>query len=111
MGWYAERLERIHDEDRPRFSLFDRDAACEERRYNTRLIDEVFAELEGSARRCVAALNQSAKTGWPGMAVGSDGTARSAPSQALRAAHEVVHHIHDISEVTQRAQNAGRRGG
>ena len=27
LGWYAERLERIHSEERPRFSPFDWDAA------------------------------------------------------------------------------------
>src|SRR5438094_937283 len=34
LDWYADRLERIRSQDRPRFSPFDWDAACEQRRYN-----------------------------------------------------------------------------
>jgi len=56
-------------------------------------------------------LNVSASSGWPGTAIGSDGTARSAPSQALRAAHEVAHHTYDIREVAERFQGLGSHRG
>jgi hypothetical protein len=97
MDWYAERLERMHGDDRPRFSAFDWDAACDDRRYNERHLDDVSRFLAASAARCVGALESSARVGWSGEAIGSDGTTRSSASQALRAAHEVEHHLYDIA--------------
>jgi hypothetical protein len=97
LDWYAERLERIQADHRPHFSAFDWDAACDDRRYNERHLDDVSAALAASAARCVAALEVSAGAGWRGDGVGSDGTTRSPASQALRAAHEVEHHLYDIA--------------
>jgi DinB superfamily len=104
LSWYAERLERIQIEDRAQFSAFDWDAACEERQYIKRRRSEVITAIDTSADRCVAALHMCTAIGWSGIGVGSDGTLRTPASQALRAAHEVVHHLYDIRDVARRVR-------
>jgi hypothetical protein len=97
LRWYAERLERIRAEHRPQFSIFDWDAACEERRYNERDVDDVLTMLATSAACCVDEIQSLNSARWIGEGIGSDGTPRSPASQASRAGHEVLHHLYDMA--------------
>jgi hypothetical protein len=96
IGWYAERIERVTREHRPRLRAFDWDAACEDRRYAdeepTAVVRALIGASEALADR-LAALDDEA---WGRVGIGSDGGQRAVLELARRAVHEGVHHLHDI---------------
>ena len=111
VDWYADRLERIHAQENAQLEPFDWDTACEQRGYNGRAPEDVIANVVVSSQRCVAALRVAAALDWTETGVGSDGTPRSTASQARRAAHQVIHHLHDVNDVARRVGGGDRPGG
>ena len=102
IGWYAQRIERVTREHRPRLRAFDWDAVCEERRYADEEPTAVVRALIGAAEDLADRLAALDDDAWNRVGIGSDGGERTVLDLALRAVHEGVHHLDDI-----RRQGAG----
>jgi len=99
LDFYAGRIARVLDEDRPELTAFDFDAACAQRRYNERSADEVLDGLAGSAARLADLLEVIDAAAWDRVGIGSDGGDRSVLLLARRAVHEGHHHLLDVGRV------------
>jgi hypothetical protein len=94
IAWYAERINRVLNEDRPALAPFDWDAHTATQRYHERRLTDVLATVRGTCASLTAELGTV--TAWEREGTGSDGTPRTVAQLADRAAHEARHHLRDI---------------
>lgn len=96
IGWYAGRINRVVNEDRPTLEPFDWDAHTAAQRYHDRRLDDVLASVRATCAGLAAELGSV--TAWAREGIGSDGSARTVAQLADRAAHEAQHHLRDIEQ-------------
>lgn len=96
IGWYAERIDLVLTEDRPRLEPFDWDAHTADQRYHDRRPADVLAGVRATCGRLSAVLQALTGPEWAREGIGSDGSARSVGRLADRAGHEAHHHLRDV---------------
>jgi DinB family protein len=94
IAWYAARINRVLNEDRPVLEPFDWDAHTAGQRYHERRLTDVLGTVRGTCAGLIAELG--AVTAWGREGTGSDGSARTVAQLTDRAGHEAHHHLRDI---------------
>lgn len=96
IAWYAERIDRVLDENRPALDPFDWDTHTATQRYHDRRLTDVLATARGTCAGLTAELEALTVAAWGREGTGSDGSARTVAQLADRAGHEAQHHLRDI---------------
>jgi hypothetical protein len=96
IAWYAERIARVLNEDRPVLNSFDWDAHTATQRYRERHLTDVLTKASGTCASLAAELASLTVAAWEREGTGSDGSARTVAQLTDRAAHEAQHHLRDI---------------
>jgi hypothetical protein len=99
LAFYEERIRRTLDEDRPHLEAFDFAEAADRLGYNEQSPSMTAAELDVRLHAITTLVAGLSETDWDRVAIGSDGDARTVRILARRAAHESVHHNHDLEAV------------
>lgn len=104
IGFYADRIRRVLDEDQPQLEPFDADALCEERRYRDEDPEAVSAGLAEVTTRLADLLEGLDDAQWERDGIGIDGGDRTVLTLARRAAHEGHHHLLDVGRALRHAR-------
>jgi hypothetical protein len=96
IAWYAARIARVVNEDRPALESFDWNAHTTAQRYHERHLADVLTNVSGACAGLSVELASLTLTAWKREGTGSDGSARTVAQLADRAAHEAQHHLRDI---------------
>ena len=100
IGFYEARIGRIlAAAEPPVLPLFDPDEACTRGRYAEADPDEALRDAVQAGRELSELLGSLGAHGWEKSGIGSEGCPRTVSSLASRAAHEVTHHVVDVTTI------------
>lgn len=92
----AGRIHLMLDNDAPDFANWDQDEAAKTGRYDQTEASTVIRQLEESRDRLIAALERVGEGDWGRTGLRSNGAAFTVYSLGQYAAHDLVHHLHDV---------------
>jgi SAM-dependent methyltransferase len=99
---FAERVERMLAEDNPVFDDWDQDETAVESDYGSQDPAAVAAEVVAAAELVAAVYERVVAEQWARPGTRSNGSAFTVDTLARYHLHDLVHHAHDVSHVTQR---------
>lgn len=99
---FAERVSRMLAEDDPVFDNWDQDATAVEADYGSQDPASVADEVVAAAERVASAYEQVSGEQWARPGRRSNGSVFTVDTLARYHLHDVVHHAHDVSHLTQR---------
>ena len=93
---FDHRLQRMLEEDDPRFANWDQDVTAVEQRYDLQDPDVVAAELAAAGERCAQRWDAVGPDDWQRRGSRSDGAVFTVESFARYLLHDPVHHLDDV---------------
>ena len=101
IAFYADRIDRVLNEERPQMTAADFSSMPERRGY---LHDDpvgVLDAITGSATSIAIRLRSLAPEQWTRIGIGTDGEPRTILVLARRLAHDGHHHLFDLDRLTE----------
>jgi hypothetical protein len=98
---FDARLRLLLVLDDPQFANWDQDAAAVEDGYAEQDPARVARELADAAERLAAAIDAVPDSAWNRPGTRSDGAVFTVTTLTRYAAHEVAHHIHDVTQARE----------